>query len=194
VETGAGPGLAILDRATLSRFLVPDVKLAPASPEGRPRWSFDGLAVAFQRDVKGNPEVWTFKPLVTQGLGLTRIGTLHSAELAWSSDAATLFASGDSGTGTPRLLHRAPAQPVEGQSSGFASIKGSLAGDDMPATPSFDRRLAFLRPAGDHVQLWIVNADGSGLSQLTFEQYDPADKLPLFGVSLPRWAPASAAP
>jgi hypothetical protein len=194
VETGAGPGLAILDRATLSRFLVPDVKLTPASPEGGPRWSFDGLAVAFQRDVKGNPEVWTFKPLVTQGSGLTRIGTLHSAELAWSSDAATLFASGDTGTGTPRLLRRAPAQPVEGQSSGFASIKGSLPGDDMPATPSFDRRLAFLRPAGDHVQLWLVNADGSGLSQLTFEQYDPADKLPLFGVGLPRWAPASAAP
>jgi hypothetical protein len=194
VDAADGPGLAILDRATLSRFAVAGLKLAAAGPEGGPRWSFDGLAVAFQRDVMGNPEVWTFRPLVTQGSGLTRIGTLHSAELAWSSDAATLFAAGDTGTGTPRLLRRTPAQPVEGQSTGFATLNGSLPGDDLPATPSFDRRLAFLRPAGGQVQLWLINADGSGRSQLTFEQYDPADKLALFGVSLPRWAPGAAVP
>ena len=150
--------------------------------------------MAFQRDVTGSPEVWTFRPLAPQGSGLTRIGPLHSAELAWSSDAATLFAAGDLGTGTSRVLWRAPAQPIEGQSSGFAALKGSRTGDDMPATPSFDRRLAFLRAAGGQVQLWLVNGDGSGLSQLTFEQYDPADKLPLFGVSLPRWAPGLSAP
>jgi hypothetical protein len=194
VEGGDGPGLAILDRATLSRYVVAGVKLAPSGPEGGPRWSFDGLTVAFPRAVNGNPEIWTFRPLVTQGLGLTRIGPLHSAELAWSSDAATLFAAGDTGSGTPRLLRRTPAQPVEGQSSGFTTMKGSVSGDDMPATPGFDRRLAFLRPAGEEVQLWLVNADGSGLSQLTFQQYDPADKLPRYGVSLPRWAPGAAVP
>lgn len=194
VDAADGPTLAILDRATLSRFLVGGVKLEGAGPEGEPRWSFDGQAVAFQRDVSGNPEVWTFRPLVNQGSGLTRIGPLHSAELAWSSDGATLFAAGDTGSGTPRLLRRAPAQPLEGQSSGFVALKGSLLGDSMPTTPSFDRRLAFLRPAGGQVQLWLVNGDGSGLSQLTFEQYYPAEKLPLFGVSLPRWAPGAATP
>jgi Tol biopolymer transport system component len=192
IDAPDGPGLAVLDRATLSRFDVKGVRLALSGPDGRPRWSFDGAAVAFQRDVAGGPEVWTFRPLVAQGPGLTRIGKLHSAQLAWSSEGSTLYAAGDASAGQPRLLQRAPAQPLEGQAGGFAALRGSVPGDDMAATPAFDRRIAFVRAAGGLAQLWLINGDGTGLSQLTFAKYDTADKLPLFGAGLPRWAPGGA--
>jgi len=108
IDAPDGPALATLDRATLSRFVVPGVRLADSGPQGQPRWSFDGAAVAFERATAAGPEVWTFRPLAPQGSGLTRIGRLHSAQLAWSSEGSTLYASG----GLPRLLQRAAAQPV----------------------------------------------------------------------------------
>ena len=148
VEAPGGAGLAVLDRATLSRFVVPGVHLVLGGPEARPRWSYDGAAVAFQREAAGGPEIWTFRPLVAQGSGLTRIGSLSSAQLAWSSEGSTLYATGSAGPGRPRLLQRAAAQPVEGQSGGFASLRGSVPGDDNAATPEFDRRFAFVRNAG----------------------------------------------
>jgi hypothetical protein len=190
IDAPDGPALAILDRATLSRFVVPGVRLASSGAEGQPRWSFDGAAVAFERDAAGGAEVWTFRPLAPQGAGLTRIGRLSSGQLAWSSEGSTLYATGKAGATLPRLLQRAPAQPLEGQSVAFAALRASVAGDDMAATPAFDRRVAFVRATGGIPQLWLVNGDGSGLSQLTFAKYDTVDKLPLFGVALPRWAPA----
>jgi hypothetical protein len=61
----------------------------------------------------------------------------------------------------------------------------------MPATPSFDRRLAFIRAPAGVPQLWLVNGDGSGLSQLTFERYSAVERLTATGVDLPRWAPGA---
>jgi hypothetical protein len=185
-----GPALAVLDRATLSRFVVPGVRLAVSGSEAQPNWSFDGAAVAFERDAAGGPEVWTFRPLAPQGSGLTRIGRLHSAQLAWSSEGSSLYATGNASASLPRLLQRAAAQPVEGQPGGFTALHASVPGDSMPATPAFDRRIAFVRGTGGLPQLWLVNGDGSGLSQLTFAKYDTVDKLPLYGAALPRWAPA----
>jgi hypothetical protein len=192
IDAPDGPGLAILDRATLSRFVVPGVRLAVSGPGGQPRWSFDGAAVAFERDAAGGPEVWTFRPLAAQGPGLTRIGRLSSAQLAWSSEGSTLYATGNASASLPRLLQRAAAQPVEGQLGGFAALRASVPGDDMVATPAFDRRVAFVRTTGGVPQLWLINGDGTGLSQLSFAKYDLVDKLPLFGAAVPRWAPAGA--
>jgi hypothetical protein len=64
----------------------------------------------------------------------------------------------------------------------------------MPATPSFDRRLVFIRSPAGVPQLWLVNGDGSGLSQLTFEKYSVVEKLTAAGVDLPRWAPGAGGP
>ncbi|HXA43460.1 MAG TPA: Ig-like domain-containing protein [Candidatus Solibacter sp.] len=190
VPSTAGEGLAVLERSTLSRFVVPGVTLSSDGLDAGPRWSVDGTAVAFERDLSGSSAVWAYRPLAASGMEMTRIGAMTGASLAWSSDGSTIYAAGESSAGGPRLLSRAPAAPVDGQTGGFARLQSSIRGDDMPATPSFDRRLAFLRAAAKVPQLWLVNGDGSGLVQLTFEKYSQAEMLMAFGVGLPRWAPS----
>jgi hypothetical protein len=192
VDTTAGPALAVLERSTLSRFVVPGVRPAPAISGTGPRWSVDGSAVAFERALHGASEVWIFRPLAAPGSDLSRIGKIEDAALAWSSDGATVYAAGELRGDGLRLLTRAPALPVDGQTAAFAPLRSTIAGDSMPATPVFDRRLAFIRAAAGVPQLWLVNGDGSGLSQLTFERYSAAAKLASAGVALPRWAPAAA--
>ncbi len=189
VPSAAGQGLAVLERSTLSRFVVPGVTLASEAKDAAPQWSVDGTAVAFERDLSGSTAVWAYRPLAASGMDVTRIGAMADASLAWSSDGSTIYAAGESSAGAPRLLSRAPAAPVDGQTGGFARLQSSVRGDDMPATPTFDRRLAFLRAAAKVPQLWLVNGDGSGLVQLTFEKYSQAEMLTAFGVGLPRWAP-----
>ena len=192
VPSGAGDGLAVLERSTLSVFVLPGVTLAAAPPDAGPRWSVDGAAVAFERTTSGSSAVWAYRPLSPAGSDLTRVGPVVDATLAWSSDGSTLYAAGESVTGAPRLLARAPANPLDGQQAGFSRLPSSINGDDMPATPTFDRRLAFVRAAARVPQLWLVNGDGSGLVQLTFERYSEAEMLTAFGVGLPRWAPGGS--
>jgi hypothetical protein len=146
-------------------------------------------AVAFDRDLSGDIAVWAYHPLAAAGTDLVRIGSMEHASLAWSSDGSTLYAAGQTGSSAPQVLARAPAVPVDGQTGGFARLESSISGDDMPATPTFDRRVAFIRVAAHVPQLWLVNGDGSGLVQLTFEKYSQAEMLTAFGVGLPRWAP-----
>jgi len=189
VPSTAGNQLAVLERSTLSRFLLQGVTLADVGPDAGPRWSVDGTAVAFDRDLSGDIAVWAYHPLAAVGTDLVRIGSMEHASLAWSSDGSTLYAAGEPSSTSPQVLARAPAVPVDGQAGGFSRLQSSTSGDDMPATPTFDRRLAFIRAADHKPQLWLVNGDGSGLVQLTFEKYSQAEMLTAFGVSLPRWAP-----
>jgi Tol biopolymer transport system component len=189
VDGPDGASLAVLERSTLSRFVVPGVRLAQAVAGGGPRWSVDGGGVAFERALPSGSEVWTFRPLAAAGSDLTRIGRISDVALAWSSDGTTIYASGDLEGHGVRLLARAPALPLDGEAAAFAKLRSTMAGDNMPATPSFDRRLAFIRSTGGEPQLWLINGDGSGLSQLTFEKYSLAENLAAAGVELPRWAP-----
>ncbi len=190
VPSAAGKGLAVLERSTLSRFLLAGVTLADVGPDAGPRWSVDGTAVAFDRDLSGDIAVWAYHPLAAAGTDLVRIGLMQHASLAWSADGSTLYTAGEANSSAPRVLARAPAVPVDGQTGGFTRLQSSTSGDEMPATPTFDRRLAFVRAAAHVPQLWLVNGDGSGLVQLTFEKYSQAEMLTAFGVGLPRWAPS----
>jgi len=192
IDTAGGPVLAVLERSTLSRFVVPSVRVAPAVAGGGPRWSVDGNAVAFERALPGGSEVWTFRPLAAPGAELSRIGKIGDVALAWSSDGTAIYAAGDPEGHGGRLLTRAPALPVDGQAAAFTTLRSTIAGDNMPATPTFDRRLAFIRAPAGVPQLWLINGDGSGLSQLTFEKYSVVEKLTAAGVELPRWAPGTA--
>jgi len=111
--------------------------------------------------------------------------------MTWSSDGATLFAAGSLMTDRPTLVHRAPGQPVDGQATGFTPLLASRAGDSQPVAPSFDRRVAFLRPSAGVPQLWIMNNDGTGITQLTFATYNADERLVTDGVDQPRWSPGN---
>jgi hypothetical protein len=188
VDAGGKTALTIVDRSTLSRFVVPDVQVASGSPLS---WSFDGANLAFLRDSGGGRpgEVWIYRALSTDSPLLQRVDALPAATLAWASDGNTLYASVAPNSPDKRPLQRAPARPLPGQSAGFSSIRNSQDRDDSPVTPSFDRRIAFVRDVNEQLQLWLINNDGSGLTQLTFANYDPPDQLMTFGVAAPQWAP-----
>lgn len=185
-----GQVLRLLDRETLSVADVPGV--VPAASGTVMAWSFDGSALAFSRPASGTPEVWSYRPLATQGNGLMRLGLMDARSLAWSSDGSLVFATGTAPGSDKQLLERALGQPVDGQVGGFSQVRGTQPGDAQPMAPSFDRRVAFARLAAGAPQLWIMNNDGTGVSQLTFATYDPDEKLPASGIDQPRWSPGSS--
>jgi Tol biopolymer transport system component len=188
VDAGGRPALTIVDRSTLSRFVAPDVQVAADSPLS---WSFDGANLAFLRDSgAGKPaEVWIYRALSADSPLLQRVDALQAASLAWASDGNTLYAAVSPTSADRRPLQRAPTRPLPGQSGGFSPLRNTQDRDDSPATPSFDRRVAFVRDAIGQLQLWLINNDGSGLTQLTFANYDPPDQLVTYGVASPQWAP-----
>lgn len=188
-DGGQGPVLRVLDRETLSVSDVPGV--VPSASGTVFAWSFDGSALAFTRSTSG-PEVWTYRPLAAQGNGLARIGALQAQSLAWSSDGSLVFASGTAPGSSQQLLERALGQPVDGQASGFTAVRGTKSGDVQPIAPAFDRRVAFVRQAAGTPQLWIMNNDGTGVSQMTFATYDRDEKLPSSGIDQPRWSPGGS--
>ena len=179
---GAAPGLAVLERGTLTVYAVPGVLLSDATAPLA--WSFDGTALAFPRSNSGPVEVWVYRPLAPAGSGLSRAGMANPSALAWSNDGSILYADTEAG------LMRAPGRVIPGQVGDFALLPSSRPGDAEAVTPSFDRRVAMVRAAGATPQLWLMNTDGSGLRQVTFAGYDPAENLPSFGVTMPRWAPS----
>lgn len=183
---GRGPVLRLLDRETLSVADVPGV--SPSASGTVLAWSFDGSALAFTRATSG-PEVWAYRPLALQGAGLARIGAMEARSLAWSSDGSLVFAGGSPAGSSQQLLERALGQPVDGQPVGFTAVRGTQNGDGKPMAPAFDRRVAFVRQAAGAPQLWIMNNDGTGVSQLTFANYDRDEMLPSSGVDQPRWSP-----
>ncbi|MFN2465577.1 MAG: Ig-like domain-containing protein [Candidatus Dormibacteria bacterium] len=182
--------LRLLDRETLSVSDPAGVSLAPTGTAMA--WSTDGASLAFIRPTPGGSEAWIYHPLASQGIGLSRLGPIETATLAWSADGGSVFAAGIAPGSEQPLLERALAQPVAGQAAGFSVIKGSQPADSEPAAPSFDRRIAFVRQAAGRPQLWIMNNDGTGISQLTFATYDMDERLLAFGVAMPRWSPGAA--
>lgn len=184
VEGGAAPGLAVLDRATMSRYTLPDTNL-PALGAMPMAWSFDGFSLAFARDLPGRQEAWLYRPQDTGDRAETGLGPASAAAFAWSSDGSLLFAAGpelDRVNTSGNTVSRA-----------FTPVPSSRPGDAEPTTSGFDRRLVFTRRSGAVPQLYVMNVDGSGVVQLTGAEADPAGGLVDNGVVMPRWAPARPA-
>jgi hypothetical protein len=184
VDAGGSGTLGLLDRATLSRFMVPATTL-PALGGTPMAWSFDGFSLAFAREMGGRQETWVYRPQDAGPHGEVQLGPVSPAALAWSSDGIAVFAAG------PELDRvNASANAV---ARGFLPIQSSRPGDAEPTTSAFDRRLVFTRRVGATPQLWVMNTDGSGLFQLTSPDFDPGSGLVDNGVVMPRWAPGRAA-
>jgi len=180
-----GNTLRVVDRETLS---VSEVPVALPSAGSTMAWTADGGALAF---TTAAGEVSVYRPLAAQGSGPFKLGTLEAAALTWSSDGATLFAAGSALPGRPSLIFRAPGVPVDGQAGGFTQVATSRAGDRQPVAPSFDRRIAFLRPAAGVPQVWVMNNDGTGTTQLTFATYATDARLVTDGADQLRWSPGN---
>ena len=147
-----------------------------------PAWSHDGRTIVFVSWRDGNGEVYAMD---ADGNGARNL-TQHPAKdvhPAWSPDGRRIaFASRRDGNSEIYVMNA--------DGSGKRNLTRSRASDDFPTWSPDGRRIAFLRvrvhsptlPPGPGVhrwytyQLYVVNADGSGLRRLT---RNPTEKYPL---------------
>ena len=130
------------------------------------RWSSDGKRIAFaDRDATGNLRIDVVKADGTGRRHATRLGRpeLQEQMPAFSPDGNKLAFQGGTAEGPTRLwivdLATGAGAPIE---------TGPAAGnDEVPAWFPDGKRLAYQSDRSGRMEIWVVNADGSGSRQVT---------------------------
>ncbi|MEX2157598.1 MAG: hypothetical protein WD773_12265 [Gemmatimonadales bacterium] len=146
----------------------------------RPTWSPDGTRIAFVSDRDGNAEIYVMN---ANGTGLQRL-TNHSAtddDPAWSRDGTKIaFTSNRAGDFAIYVMNSSDGSTV-------TQLTASASADSKLTWSPDGTKLAFSRVASCDVygyscerDLYVMNADGSGVTQLTSGGDDHAD---------PAWSP-----
>jgi len=139
-----------------------------------PAYGVDAVAngkLAFVADEAGKPQVFTIKP---DGTGLTRLTNRPNGAgeygLAWSPDASSLLMVL---SGTHDLIYKADTDGADVRQLS-PRCAGKCLGDGSPTYTRSGARIAFERAFGPVIDdnaavvaLLTMNADGSGLKQLT---------------------------
>ena len=139
-----------------------------------PSWSSDGKEIAFCSNRSGSYQIWTMKHNGKQQQQLTDLA-VPALFPDFSPDGERIaFMAGVGADVDIWVLDRATGDVTR--------LTSSPGLDGFPAWSPDGTRLAFLSArAGGAPQVWVMNADGSGAVQLTF---DPAPKG-----QLPDWSP-----
>ena len=131
-----------------------------------PVWSPDGARIAFVSTIRGQgPRIWVMN---ADGTGRKRLTSSDEAEEgpAWSSDSRYLaFQSSRRGSAS----HEAYVHSVD-ISTGADRKLGSHAQPYLDETPSWfpgGKRIAFQSNRTGRMEIWIMDAGGSGQRQLT---------------------------
>ncbi|MDI7274983.1 MAG: DPP IV N-terminal domain-containing protein, partial [Anaerolineae bacterium] len=143
--------------------------------EWAPCWSPDGQTLAYQSDRNGQSDIYV---CALDGSGETRLTPMEGNHEApdWSPDGRRFVFDSDLDV----------SQPVHASINlYFMGADGSnphrfLSGAESPRWSPDGRRVAFTTRRTGHWQVFLVNADGSGLRQLTRGAYD---------ARYPSWSP-----
>jgi len=153
------------------------------SVEGQPAWSPDGTKIAFVRGRDVSSDVWTMN---ADGSNPTLLFS-DGGQPAWSPDGTKIAFTHDP---YPEDRIGDGIYTINADGSGLTIIQeGFGRGDALTPNWSPDgTKIAFgshLDSGGgpeDYHYIWVINADGSGLSQLT-------ESLSTYSPSLPAWSP-----
>jgi TolB protein len=134
-----------------------------------PRWSPDGRAIAFaSRETPEELNVWMMKP---DGSGRRRVTHFNASEghaqsPAWSPDGRRLAIQVDD---TDPKVHRSHLWTVDIASGAVHKLAAHSEAylDEIPAWFPDGKRIVFGSDRTGRLELWVVNADGSGQRQLT---------------------------
>jgi Tol biopolymer transport system component len=151
------------------------------SDDRRPAWSLDGQRIAFVSSRDGNEEIYVME---ADGSGQTRLTNSPASDdhPVWSPDGRRIaFVSYRDGNYEIYVMNA--------DGSGQANLANNPANDLEPAWSPDGRRIAFTRRGGsnqdgnvdseDGMEIYIVNADGSGQKRLIKASY----------ASHPAWSP-----
>ena len=143
-----------------------------------PAWSADGKRIAWCRGIRargGNIEIWTMKLDGTEQVQLTNLGgrmtfpdfAPNGSRIAFSgrlpgATSDDVFSIGVDGTGLTRLTD-------------------DPANDALPAYSPDGSKIAFISARSGLEQVWVMGADGTNATQLTFDE--------LFKGQVPDWSP-----
>lgn len=150
----------------------------PRVVQSEPAWSPTGSWIAFESDKAGNSDIWLVR---SDGSGLTQLTSARTPEdqPAWSPDGVqiafvseragvrNIWITNTDGSGLGRLTNRPCCQ----NHPSFSPDGGQI----VFSQSVYSKVGAGSRYVGSH--LWIINANGTGLRQLTtgpFEDTSPS--------------------
>jgi len=167
---------------------ITDLGLDQVPPLGHqdPAWRPDGQRLAYVRDdrdgAKGAPRIYLYTPATKKTRALTGAGYLQPA---WSPDGKYIAATRTSAIGTDVVILDA--------TSGTELVR--LTNDGRSWAPTWSpagNQIAYLRVAGQVVDLQMAQLDGNGPAWTVKETVGLTDSAGLDGVSRPDWYVAPA--
>ncbi len=167
----------ILNVDLRTRFRPPGLD----DPADHPAWSLDGTRLAFRRLASGGPALWIYDLSASGANAYRRAAAIDLTGAAWLNDNSTLIAA--AGTGSSGVLSRVNIFSA-GEAGGVVKVTGTKEAPNgsTPATPAYDRRVAYVGVIDQLPQIFVMNGDGSRPQQLSEWEAD----FPYTGLS-PNW-------